>query len=178
VPAPGAGRPGAPGRRPRRRNQARGRGSPRGLAGRRGGGRQNVSGPVSQNSPVAGELGWQQRHRTTRREGLGQPRTPSPMAGSSAAPGSAPSTFAIAFLKALHPEQKARIAKMRRIFAGEYLTANASEARGSDSPSRGQLDRSAAAPSRRRRNRRPAGQFRHKPIQASIVAHHYIDKER
>jgi putative intracellular protease/amidase len=36
------------------------------------------------------------------------------------APGSAPGTFAIAFLEALFPEQKDQIAQMRTIFASEY----------------------------------------------------------
>jgi putative intracellular protease/amidase len=36
------------------------------------------------------------------------------------APGSAPGTFAIAFLEVLYPEQKEQIAQMRTIFAGEY----------------------------------------------------------
>ena len=36
------------------------------------------------------------------------------------APGSAPGTFAIAFLEALYPEQKELVAQVRTIFAGEY----------------------------------------------------------
>jgi putative intracellular protease/amidase len=36
------------------------------------------------------------------------------------APGSAPGTFAIAFLEVFYPEQKEQIAQMRTIFAGEY----------------------------------------------------------
>jgi putative intracellular protease/amidase len=36
------------------------------------------------------------------------------------APGSAPGTFAIAFLEALYPERKEPIAQMRTMFAGEY----------------------------------------------------------
>jgi hypothetical protein len=36
------------------------------------------------------------------------------------APGSAPGTFAIAFLEVLYPEQKEQIAQKRTIFAGEY----------------------------------------------------------
>jgi putative intracellular protease/amidase len=41
------------------------------------------------------------------------------------APGSAPGTFAIAFLEALYPEQKEQIANMRTMFAGEYRAAGA-----------------------------------------------------
>src|ERR671919_2404188 len=48
------------------------------------------------------------------------------------APGSAPGTFAIAFLEALYPEQKERIAEMRTIFAGEYRAGSALEAAGGD----------------------------------------------
>ena len=36
------------------------------------------------------------------------------------APGSAPGTFALAFLGALYPDRSAEIAKMRALFAGEY----------------------------------------------------------
>jgi putative intracellular protease/amidase len=36
------------------------------------------------------------------------------------APGSAPGTFAIAFLEALFPEQKEQTTQMRTLFAGEY----------------------------------------------------------
>jgi putative intracellular protease/amidase len=36
------------------------------------------------------------------------------------APGSAPGTFALAFLEALYPEQNEQIAQMRTMFAGEY----------------------------------------------------------
>jgi putative intracellular protease/amidase len=41
------------------------------------------------------------------------------------APGSAPGTFAIAFLEALYPERKEQIAQMRTIFAGEYRATDA-----------------------------------------------------
>lgn len=41
------------------------------------------------------------------------------------APGSAPGTFAIAFLAALYPEQPEPIAQMRTMFAGEYRAAGA-----------------------------------------------------
>jgi putative intracellular protease/amidase len=44
------------------------------------------------------------------------------------APGSAPGTFAIAFLEALYPEQKEQIAQLRTIFAGEYRAGSAPEA--------------------------------------------------
>jgi putative intracellular protease/amidase len=50
------------------------------------------------------------------------------------APGSAPGTFAIAFLEALYPEQTEQIAQMRTMFAGEYR--GGSEAAGGGSPSR------------------------------------------
>ena len=40
------------------------------------------------------------------------------------APGSAPGTFATAFLEALYPEQKEKITQMRTIFAGEYRAAS------------------------------------------------------
>jgi putative intracellular protease/amidase len=46
------------------------------------------------------------------------------------APGSAPGTFAIAFLEPLYPERKEQIAQMRTIFAGEYRAASAPEAAG------------------------------------------------
>ncbi|MFA6156912.1 MAG: glutamine amidotransferase, partial [Mesorhizobium sp.] len=36
------------------------------------------------------------------------------------APGSAPGTFALAFLNALYPERSADIARMRTMFASEY----------------------------------------------------------
>ena len=49
------------------------------------------------------------------------------------APGSAPGTFAIAFLEALYPEQKERIAQVPTMFAGEYRAA---EAAGGDSARR------------------------------------------
>ena len=49
------------------------------------------------------------------------------------APGSAPGTFAIAFLEALYPERKEQIATMRTMFAGEYRAASANAADG-DSP--------------------------------------------
>ena len=49
------------------------------------------------------------------------------------APGSAPGTFAIAFLEALYPERKEQIATMRTMFAGEYRAAGANAAAG-DSP--------------------------------------------
>ena len=51
------------------------------------------------------------------------------------APGSAPGTFAIAFLEALYPEQTEQIAQMRTIFASEYRGGSALEAAGGDSPS-------------------------------------------
>jgi putative intracellular protease/amidase len=47
------------------------------------------------------------------------------------APGSAPGTFAIAFLEALYPEQKEQLAQMRTMFAGEYRAGS-----GGDSPGR------------------------------------------
>jgi putative intracellular protease/amidase len=50
------------------------------------------------------------------------------------APGSAPGTFAIAFLETLYPEQTEQLAQMRTMFAGEYR--GGSEAAGGDSPSR------------------------------------------
>jgi putative intracellular protease/amidase len=40
------------------------------------------------------------------------------------APGSAPGTFALAFLEALYPEQTEQIAQMRTLFAGEYRAAS------------------------------------------------------
>jgi putative intracellular protease/amidase len=43
------------------------------------------------------------------------------------APGTAPGTFAIAFLDALYPEQKEQIAQLRTIFAGEYRAGSAPE---------------------------------------------------
>ena len=46
------------------------------------------------------------------------------------APGSAPGTFAIAFLEALYPERKEQIATMRTMFAGEYRAAGANAAGG------------------------------------------------
>jgi len=46
------------------------------------------------------------------------------------APGSAPGTFAIAFLDALYPERKEQLANMRTMFAGEYRAASR------DSPAR------------------------------------------
>ena len=53
------------------------------------------------------------------------------------APGSAPGTFAIAFLEALYPEQKEQLAQMRAMFAGEYRAASVrGEAAGGGSASR------------------------------------------
>jgi putative intracellular protease/amidase len=52
------------------------------------------------------------------------------------APGSAPGTFAIAFLEALYPEQTEQIAQMRTMFASEYGDGGALTAAGGDSPSR------------------------------------------
>ena len=49
------------------------------------------------------------------------------------APGSAPGTFAIAFLEALFPEGKEQITKMGTMFAGEYRARSAPEAAGGDS---------------------------------------------
>jgi putative intracellular protease/amidase len=40
------------------------------------------------------------------------------------APGSAPGTFAIAFLEALYPEQQEQTGQMRKLFAGEYGAAS------------------------------------------------------
>jgi putative intracellular protease/amidase len=48
------------------------------------------------------------------------------------APGSAPGTFASAFLNALYPDEKDQIAQMRRIFAGEYRTEGAPVAAGGE----------------------------------------------
>jgi hypothetical protein len=52
------------------------------------------------------------------------------------AAGSAPGTFAIAFLEALYPEATEQIAQMRRVFAGEYGAPGAPEAAGADRPGR------------------------------------------
>jgi putative intracellular protease/amidase len=52
------------------------------------------------------------------------------------APGSAPGTFAIAFLEALYPEQKKQIVQMRTMFASEYRDGGALAAAGGDSSSR------------------------------------------
>jgi putative intracellular protease/amidase len=51
------------------------------------------------------------------------------------APGSAPGTFAIAFLEALYPERDEQIAQMRAFVAAEHRAASAPEAAG-DSSSR------------------------------------------
>ena len=40
------------------------------------------------------------------------------------APGSAPGTFALAFLKTLHPERSSDLAQMRTLFAKEYAEAS------------------------------------------------------
>jgi putative intracellular protease/amidase len=52
------------------------------------------------------------------------------------APGSAPGTFAIAFLEALYPDRTEQIAQMRTMFASEYRGGSALDAAGGDSPSR------------------------------------------
>jgi hypothetical protein len=40
------------------------------------------------------------------------------------APGSAPGTFALAFLKTLYPERSSDLAQMRTLFAREYAEAS------------------------------------------------------
>jgi hypothetical protein len=40
------------------------------------------------------------------------------------APGSAPGTFAVAFLAALYPEQSEKTVAMRKLFAREYAEAS------------------------------------------------------
>jgi putative intracellular protease/amidase len=52
------------------------------------------------------------------------------------APGTAPGTFAIAFLEALYPERREPIAEMRTMFAGEYRSGSAPGAAGGASRGR------------------------------------------
>jgi len=52
------------------------------------------------------------------------------------APGSAPGTFAIAFLEALYPERTGQVVQMRTMFGSEYRDGSAPETGDGDSPSR------------------------------------------